>query len=152
MAAEDWAKTTAKKVEGRVAEEAERITTRRKRFDEGIERFRKQLLDLVDAVNANIGSEAHRIQRVMIDNGIILTAAYKRVVTEEEIGAFEGVPASVGRITVHREDRKASAPPEPEEVYITSSGTQTTFYRRPAGQLKIMGDTEFKQFVEYFGS
>jgi|RhiMetdeSRZDD1v2_1073273.scaffolds.fasta_scaffold410799_3 hypothetical protein len=152
MAGEDWAKTTAKKVEGRVAEEAERIVTRRKRYDEGVERFRKQLLDLVDAVNTNIGSEAHRIQKIVIDNGVILAAAYKRIVTAEEIGAFEGVPASVGRITLHREDRKASAPPEPEEVYITSSGTQTTFYRRPGGQLKIMGDPDFKQFVEYFGS
>ena len=150
--AEDWAKTIAKKVEGRVAEEAERITIRRKRFDEGVERFRKQLLDLVDAVNTNIGSEAHRIQKIVIDNGVILAAAYKRIVTEEEMGATEGVPASVGRITLQREDRKAAAQPEAEELYITSSGTQTTFYRRLAGQLKIIGDPEFKQVVEYFGS
>lgn len=152
MAAEDWAKTIARKVEGRVAEEVDRIATRRKRFDEGVERFRKQVLDLVDSVNTNIGSEANRIQKIVIDNGIILTAGYKRIVSEEEVGATEGVPASVGKITLHREDRKATASPEPEELYITSSGTQTTFYRRPGGQLKIMGDADFKQIVEYFAS
>ncbi len=150
--AEDWAKTVAKKVEGRVAEEAERITTRRKRFEDGVERFRKQMLDLVGAVNANIAVEAHRIQVIVVDNGLILAAAYKRLVTVEEIGAMEGVPASVGKIVLHREDRKAAAALEPEEVFITSSGTQTTFYRRPGGQLKIMGDPDFKQFVEYFAS
>ncbi len=150
--AEDWAKTVAKKVEGRVAEEAERIATRRKRFEEGVERFRRQLLDLVDAVNANIESDAHRIQKIVLDNGVILSAAYKRLVTVEELGAAEGVPASVGRILLHREDRKAPAPPEPEELFITSTGTQTTFYRRPAGQLKIMGEPDFKTLVEYFAS
>lgn len=150
--AEDWAKTIAKKVEGRVAEEAERVTTRRKRYEDGVERFRRQVLDLVASVNGNIGTEAHRIQLILLDNGLILSAAYKRLVTVEELGAFEGVPASVGRIILHREDRKSAAPPEPEEIYITSSGTQTTFYKRPGGQLKIMGEPDFKQFLEYFGS
>jgi hypothetical protein len=150
--AEDWAKTIAKKVESRVAEEAERIATRRKRFEEGVERFRKQVLDLVAAVNANIEAEAHRIQVIVLDNGVVLAAAYKRTVTMEEIGPTDGVPASVGRITVTREDRKAAAPPDPEDLYITSSGAQTTFYRRPGGQLKIMGDPDFKQLVEYFAS
>jgi hypothetical protein len=150
--AEDWAKTIAKKVESRVAEEAERITTRRKRYDEGVERFRKQMLDLVGAVNANIEAEGHRIQVIVLDNGLVLAAAYKRMVTQEEIGATDGVPASVGKILVTREDRKAAVPPEPEDLYITSSGTQTTFYRRPGGQLKIMGEPDFKQLVEYFAS
>jgi hypothetical protein len=150
--AEEWSKVVAKKVESRVAEEAERIVVRRKRYDEGVERFRKQLLDLVGTVNANIPNEAHRIQVIILDNGLLLAAAYKRMVTIEEIGAFEGVPASVGKIILEREDRKAAATPEPEEIYITSSGTQTTFYKRPGGQLKIMGDPDFKQMVEYFGS
>jgi hypothetical protein len=150
--AEDWAKTVAKKVESRVAEEAERIVTRRKRFEEGVERFRKLILELVGAVNANIATEAHRIQVIVLDNGFILSAAYKRLVTAEEMGAMDGVPASVGKIGIHREDRKAAVPPEAEEIYITSSGTQTTFYRRPGGQLKIMADPEFKQIVEFFAS
>ena len=150
--AEEWAKIVARKVEARVAEEAERIVTRRKRYDEGIERFRKQLLDLVGTVNANIGTEAHRIQVIVLDNGLLLAAAYKRLVTAEQIGPTEGVPASVGKIVLEREDRKAAAPPEPEEIFITSSGTQTTFYKRPAGQLKIMGEPDFKQMVEYFAS
>lgn len=150
--AEDWAKTIAKKVESRVAEEAERIETRRRRFEEGVERFRKQVLDLVGAVNANIETEAHRIQVIVLDSGVILAAAYKRIVTVEESGPTEGVPASVGKIVVSREDRKAAGPVEPEELFITSSGTQTTFYRRPGGQLKIMGDPDFKQLVEYFAS
>ncbi|HEV8306959.1 MAG TPA: hypothetical protein VGW35_04780 [Methylomirabilota bacterium] len=151
--AEDWAKTVAKKVEGRVAEEAERLATQRKRFEDGVERFRKQLLDLVAAVNANIASETHRIQVIVLDNGIILAAAYKRVMTTEEIGATEGIPASVGKVTVARENRKAlAAPAEPEEIYITTTGTQSTFYRRPAGQLKIMGDGEFRQLIEYFAN
>ena len=148
--AEDWAKIVAKKVEGRVAEEAERIATRRKRFEEGVERFRKQLLDLVGTINGNIAAEASRIQVIALDNGLILAAAYKRIVTVEEVGATEGVPASVGKIVLDREDRKAAAAPEAEEIFITSSGTQTTFYRRPAGQLKIMGEPDFKQIVEYF--
>jgi hypothetical protein len=152
--AEEWGKAVARKVEARVAEEAERISTRRKRFDEGIERFRRQVLDLVASVNAHIESEPHRIQVIVLDNGFILAAAYKRLVTAEELGAFEGVPASVGRVTLHREDRKAAVQAEPEEVFITSSGTQTTFYRRSAGQtqIKIMGDPDFKQIVEFFAS
>jgi hypothetical protein len=150
--AEEWSKVVAKKVEARLAEEAERIVTRRKRYDEGVERFRKQLLDLVGQVNANIETEAHRIQVIVLDNGLLLAAAYKRLVTSEEIGATDGVPASVGKIVLEREDRKAAAAPEPEEIYITSSGTQTTFYKRPAGQLKIMGDPDFKQMVEFFAS
>jgi hypothetical protein len=150
--AEDWAQTVAKKVEVRVSEEAERAVTRKQRFDQGVERFRKQVLDLVDAVNGNIKDESHRIQRIVLENGVILSAAYKRVVTVEEIGATEGVPASVGRILIHREDRRAGDPAEPEDLYITSSGTQTTFYKRPAGQLKIMGDPDFKQIIEYFAS
>jgi len=150
--AEEWAKVVAKKVESRVAEEAERIVTRRKRYDEGIERFRKQLLDLVGTVNANIATEAHRIQVIVLDNGLLLAAAYKRLVSVEEIGPTEGVPASVGKIVLEREDRKAATAPEPEEIFITSSGTQTTFYKRPGGQLKIMGEPDFKQMVEYFTS
>jgi hypothetical protein len=150
--ADDWAKATAKKVESRLAEEAERAATLRKRFDEGVERFRKQTLDLVAAINANIASEGGRIQAITLDDGIILAAAYKRIVTVERLGRVEDVPASVGRIGVMREDRKAAAPPEPEELYITSSATQTTFYRRTGGQLKIFGEAEFKQLVEYFAS
>jgi len=150
--AEEWAKVVAKKVESRVAEEAERIVTRRKRYDDGIERFRKQLLDLVGTVNANIATEAHRIQVIVLDNGLLLAAAYKRLVSVEEIGPTEGVPASVGKIVLEREDRKAATAPEPEEIFITSSGTHTTFYKRPAGQLKIMGEPDFKQMVEYFAS
>ncbi|MBI4011040.1 MAG: hypothetical protein HY359_01925 [Candidatus Rokubacteria bacterium] len=150
--AEDWAKTIAKKVEARVAEEAERVVTRRKRYEEGVERFRKLILDLVAAVNANIEAQASRIQVIVLDSGIILAAAYKRIVTVEELGAVEGVPASVGKIVVSREDRKAAATPEPEDLFITSSGTQTTFYRRPGGQLKIMADPDFKQIIEYFAS
>jgi hypothetical protein len=150
--ADEWSKVVAKKVEGRVAEEAERIAIRRKRFEEGVERFRKQLLDLVGQVNANIATEANRIQVIVLDNGLLLAAAYKRIVTTEEMGPTEGVPASVGKIVLEREDRKASAQPEPEEIYVTSSGAQTTFYKRSVGQLKIMGEPDFKQLVEYFGS
>lgn len=152
--AEEWGKTIARKVEARVAEEAERISTRRKRFEDGVERFRRQVLDLIGSVNGHIESEPNRIQVIVLDNGVILAAAYKRLVTVEELGAFEGVPASVGRITLHREDRKGAAPTEPEEIFITSSGTQTTFYRRSAGQtqIKMMGDPDFKQIIEYFGS
>ena len=150
--AEEWSKVVARKVEGRVAEEAERIATRRKRFEEGVERFRKQLLDLVGVVNAHIATEANRIQVIVLDNGLLLAAAYKRIVTTEEMGPTEGVPASVGKIVLEREDRKASAQPEPEEIYVTSSGAQTTFYKRSVGQLKIMGEPDFKQLVEYFGS
>jgi hypothetical protein len=150
--AEEWSKVVARKVEGRVAEEAERIATRRKRFEEGVERFRKQLLDLVGVVNAHIATEANRIQVIALDNGLLLAAAYRRIVTTEEIGAVEGVPASVGKIVLEREDRKAAATPEPEEIFVTSSGTQTTFYKRPGGQLKIVGELDFKQMIEYFGS
>jgi hypothetical protein len=74
------------------------------------------------------------------------------MVTVEEIGAIDGVPASVGKIVLDREDRKAAAAPEPEEIFITSSGTQTTFYKRPGGQLKIMGEPDFKQMIEFFAS
>jgi hypothetical protein len=150
--ADDWAKATAKKGERRLAEEAERAATQRKRYDEGVERFRKQTLDLVAAINANIAADAGRIQAITLDDGIILAAAYKRIVTVEKVGRIDDVPASVGRIGVVREDRKAVAPPEPEELYITSSGTQTTFYRRSGGQLKIFGDADFKQLIEYFAS
>src|SRR5262245_11222375 len=151
--ADDWAKTIAKKVEARLAEEAEKAATRKQRYDQGVERFRKQVLDLVDAVNGNIEGEAGRIQKIVLDNGVILSAAYKRIVTVEEIGATDGVPASVGKIAVNREDRRASEPPEPEEFFVTSSGTQITFYKRAQGaQLKIVSDVDFKQLIEYFAS
>jgi hypothetical protein len=151
--ADDWAKTIAKKVEARIGEEAERTATRKQRYEQGIERFRKQVLELVDAVNGNIAGEGSRIQKIVLDNGMILSAAYKRIVTTEEIGATEGVPASVGKIVVNREDRKASEPQEMEEFFVTSSGTQITFYKRTqGGQLKIVSDLDFKQVVEYFAS
>jgi hypothetical protein len=151
--AEDWAKTIAKKVEGRLAEEAERAATRKQRYDQGVEKFRKTVLDLVDTVNGNIEAEAGRIQKIVLDNGVILAAAYKRIVTVEEIGATEGVPASVGKVAVLREDRRAAEPPEPDEFFLTSSGTQITFYKRAqGGQLKIVSDLDFKQLIEYFGS
>ena len=149
--AEDWAKTVAKKVEARIAEEAERVTTRRKRYDDGVERFRKQVLDLVAAVNANIGAETHRVHTIVLDNGLILSAAYKRIVTTEEIGVVGDVPASVGKIQVQREDRKASTPLEPHEVYITQAGTQIAFYHRIGRDLKQFLEPEFKQLIEYFG-
>jgi hypothetical protein len=150
--AEDWAKTVAKKVESRIGEEAERLTVRRKRYEEGVERFRRQILDLVSAVNGNIESEGSRIQVIVLEDGLILAAAYKRLMTVEQIGATEGVPASVGKVVLVREDRRAAVPAEPEDLFITSSGTQTTFYRRPGGQLKIMGEPDFKQIIEYFTS
>lgn len=149
--AEDWAKTVAKKVELRIAEEAERVTTQRKRFEEGVERFRKQVLDLVVAVNGNIATEQSRIQTIILDNGIILAAAYKRIVTEEVIGATPGVPASVGKVAVHYENRKAAAP-ELKELFITSSGAQTTFYHFIGKDLKITTDADLKALVEYFAS
>jgi hypothetical protein len=151
--ADDWAKTIAKKVEARLSEEAERTTTRRQRHEQGVERFRKQVLELVDAVNGNIEGDANRIQKIVLDNGMLLSAAYKRIVTVEELGATEGVPASVGKIVLHREDRRAAEPAEPEEFFVTSSATQITFYKRPAGgQLKIVSDLDFKQIIEYFAS
>jgi hypothetical protein len=151
--ADDWAKTIAKKVEVRVSEEAERTATRRQRHEQGVERFRKQVLDLVDAVNGNIEGEVNRIQKIVLDNGMLLSAAYKRIVTVEELGATEGVPASVGKIVVHREDRRATEPVEPEEFFVTSSATQITFYKRPVGgQLKIVSDLDFKQIIEYFAT
>jgi hypothetical protein len=151
--AEDWAKTIAKKVEARLSEEAERAATRKQRYDQGIERFRKQVIDLVDAVNGNIEGEVHRIQKTVLENGVILSAAYKRIVTVEDLGATEGVPASVGKIVVQREDRRAADPAEPEEFFVTSSGTQITFYKRPpGGPLKIVSDLDFKQLIEYFAS
>ncbi len=150
--AEDWGKTIAKKVEVRVAEEAERVATRRKRYDDGVERFRKQVLDLVAAVNANIQTEANRIHAIVLDNGLILSAAYKRLVTAEELGSLPEVPASVGKILVQREDRKVAAPTEPQEVYITQAGTQVAFYHRVGRDLKQFLDAEFKQLIEYFAS
>ena len=150
--ADDWVKVTAKKVEARIAEEAERAATQRRRFDESTERFRKQILDLVTAINGSIATEANRIQTIVLDDGIILAAAYKRIVTVEKIGRIDEVPASVGRVVLNREDRKALTPHEPEEVFITVSATQTTFYRRVSGALKIFGEAEFKQLIEYFGS
>ena len=150
--AEDWAKTIAKKVEIRVAEEAERVTTRRKRYDDGVERFRKQVLDLVAAVNANIEKEANRIHAIVLDNGLILSQAYKRLVTTEELGSLPEVPASVGKIQVHREDRKAAAPLEPHEVYITQAGAQIAFYHRLGRDLKQFLEVEFKQLIEFFAA
>lgn len=149
--AEDWAKTVAKKVELRIAEEAERVATQRKRFEEGVERFRKQILDLVAAVNGNVATEQSRIQTIVLDNGLILAAAYKRIVTEETIGANPKVPASAGKVAIHYENRKGAAP-EPKEFFITSSGTQTTFYHLIGEQLKIIGEADLKVLVEFFAS
>jgi hypothetical protein len=150
--AEDWAKTIAKKVEGRVAEEADKAAALKKRFEDGVERFRKQVLDLVAAVNANIATEANRIQTIVLDHGIILSSAYKRLVTFEEMGVSAGIPACVGKVVIHRENRKAATPPEPEEIYLTSAGVQTAFYHYIGKDLKIMSDVEFRQIVEYFAS
>lgn len=151
--ADDWAKATAKKVEARIAEEAERTANRKQRHEQGVERFRKQVIELVDAVNGNIESEAHRIHKIVLDNGMILSAAYKRIVTTEEQGATEGVPASVGKIVLNREDRRAAEPLEMEEFFVTASATQITFYKRPAGgQLKIVSELDFKQIIEFFAT
>lgn len=150
--AEDWATTTAKKVETRIAEEAERIATRQKRFDEGVEKFRKTILDLVGQVNAKIASEPNRIQTVTLHNGMIFTAAYKRIVTQEVLGAIEGVPASVGKVVLHTEDRKAATPPEVGEVFITQAGTQTAFYHFVGKDMKQFLDADFKKTIEYFAS
>jgi hypothetical protein len=150
--AEDWAKTIAKKVESRIAEEADKTATLRKRFEDGIQRFRKQVLDLVASVNSNIATEPNRIQTILLDNGIVMAAAYKRMMTVEEIGVTPGVPACVGKVVIHRENRKAAAPTEPEEIYLTSAGTQTAFYHYVGKDLKIMSDAEFRQIVEYFAS
>jgi hypothetical protein len=150
--AEDWAKTIAKKVEGRITEEAERASTLQRRFVEGVERFRKIVLDLVTSVNTNIPVETSRIQIIILDNGLILAAAYKRIVTEEKMERVEGVPACVGKVTLHREDRKAAVPPDTLEVYLTSAGTQTAYYHRIGKDVKIFTDPEFKQIVEYFAS
>ncbi len=150
---EDWAQSTAKKVQARIVEEAERAATLRKRFDDGIQRFRKQLLDLVAAVNAHVEPEANRIHITVLDNGVILAAAYKRIVTVEEAGAVPGVPACVGRIVVERENRKAGSPLDPSELFVTAAGTQSAFYQRIAGKdLKPIGDAEFRQLVEFFAS
>lgn len=150
---EDWAQTTAKKVQARIVEEAERAATLRKRFEDGVQRFRKQLLDLVAAVNAHIEPEANRIHTIVLDNGVILAAAFKRIVTVEEAGVVPGVPACVGRIVVERENRKAGTPIDPSEVFVTAAGTQTAFYQRVAGkEIKPIGDAEFRQIVEYFAS
>jgi hypothetical protein len=149
---EDWAKTTAKKIAGRIPEEAERAGIRKKRHEDGVERFRKQLLDLVSVVNANIETEASRIHAIVLENGVILTAAYKRIVTVEEFGAVPDVPAAVGKIVLNREDRKAATQPEAQEVYITQAGTQVAFYHGRGKDLKQFLDAEFKQVVEYFAS
>jgi hypothetical protein len=150
--AEDWAKTIAKKVESRIAEEADKTATLRKRFEDGVQRFRKQVLDLVASVNSNIATEPNRIQTILLDNGIVMAAAYKRMMTVEEIGVTPGVPACVGKVVIQRENRKAAAPTEPEEIYLTSAGTQTAFYHFVGKDLKIMSDAEFRQIVEYFAS
>jgi hypothetical protein len=152
--AEDWAQATAKKVEGRLAEEAERAATQRKRFEEGVQRLRKQLLDLVAAVNQHIEHEQSRIHTIVLDNGLILVAAYKRIVTTEEAGVRDNVPACVGWVRVERESRKASAPVEPEEIFITAAGTQTAFYRRSLRDQRLVQfvDADFRQLVEYFAS
>ena len=150
--AEDWATTIAKKVEGRITEEADRAATRRKRYEDGIERFRKQVMDLVAAVNAKIAVEGNRIHTIVLDNGFILSAGYKRIVTTEEYGVVLEVPASVGKVQVQREDRKALTPPEPQEVYVTQAGSQVAFYHRIGKDLKQFLEPEFKQLVEYFGT
>jgi hypothetical protein len=150
--AEDWAKTIAKKVEGRIAEEADKAATLRKRYEEGVQRFRKQILDLVASVNANIATEPNRIQTIVLDDGMILAAAFKRLVTVEEMGLTPGVPACVGKVVVNRENRKAATPAEPEEIYLTSAGTQTAYYHYIGKDLKIMADAEFRQIIEYFAS
>ena len=153
---EDWAQTTAKKVEGRITEEADRAATHRKRFEEGVQRFRKLVLDLVAAVNAHIQAEQHRIHTVVLDNGLILTAAFKRIATVEEPGAFpeERVPACVGRILIEKENRREAGPAEPEKMFITAAGTQTAFYRRVgSGQdIKPAAEVDFKQLIEYFAA
>jgi hypothetical protein len=150
---EDWAQTTAKKIEGRIAEEAERAATLQKRYEEGVQRFRKQLLDLVASVNAHIGTEANRVHVIVLHNGVSLSAAYKRIVTVEEAGQWpdEKVPACVGRILIERENRKAMGPSEPDRIFITAAGTQTAFYQRTAqGPLKQLTDADLKGLVEYF--
>jgi hypothetical protein len=149
---EDWAQATAKKVESRLSEEAERVALQRKRFDEGVQRFRKQLLDLVGSVNAHIDSEAGRLHVIVLDNGTILSAAYKRIVTVEELGAVAGVPACVGRIVVEHENRRGPVP-EAVEIYVTAAGTQTAFYQRVGGKdLKPLVEADFKRLIEYFAS
>lgn len=153
--AEDWAHATAKKVEGRIAEEMERAATLQKRYEDGVQRFRKLLLDLVTAVNAHITGETGRIQVTVLHNGIILSAAYKRIVTVEELGQWpdEKVPACVGRIVVERENRRAMAPVEPDKIFVTAAGTQTALYQRVAqGTLKQLTDADLKGLVEYFAT
>jgi hypothetical protein len=149
--AEDWATTMAKKIEARITEEADRAAMRRKRYEEGIERFRKQLLDLVAAVNGKIAAEPGRLHTIVLDNGVILSAAYKRVVTTEEPGVVVDVPASVGKIQLQREDRKGTVH-DPQEIYVTQAGTQTAFYHRVGRDLKQFLEPEFKQIVEFFAS
>lgn len=150
--AEDWAAATAKKVETRITEEAERIGIRQKRFEEGVEKFRKAILDLVGQVNGKIASEQNRIHAVVLHNGVVLTAAYKRIVTQEVLGVVEGVPASVGKMVLQSEDRKAATPTEPIEVFITQAGTQTAYYHYVGKDLKQFLDPDFKKLVEYFAS
>jgi len=151
--AQDWAEVTAKKVAGRIAEEAERATTLQKRYGDGVERFRRQVLDLVVAVNAHIETEMNHIHVITLDNGIILAAAYKRIVTTEEMGREEGVPACVGSVRIQREDRKATAALEPARVFLTSAGVQTAFYHRNKDlKMMIFAEAEFKQLIEYFAS
>jgi len=152
---EDWAQTTGKKIEGRIAEEIERAATLQKRYEEGIQRFRKQLLDLVASVNAHIGTEANRVHVIVLHNSLILSAAYKRIVTVEEAGQWpeEKVPACVGRILIERENRRAPAPVEADRIFVTAAGTQTAFYLRTAqGALKQLADADFKGLVEYFAT
>ena len=149
---EEWAKTVAQKIENRPVEEAERAGTLRKRFEEGVERFRRQVLDLVAGVNEKIATEASRIQVIVLDDGIVLAAAYKRIVTMEEMGVVPGVPACVGKIVLHVEDRRATAGPEPREMFVTSAGTQTTFYHYVGKDLKICGEADFKHIVEHFAT
>lgn len=150
--AEDWAKTVAKRVDGRVADEAEKAATLRKRFDEGVARFRKQVLDLAEAVNANIETGTNRVQVIVVEDGISLAAGYRRIVTLEELGVVSGIPACVGKVTLQLENRKGATEPESREIFITSAGVQTTFYHYVGKDLKIMGEADFKRLVEYFAS
>ena len=156
MKVEEWVQATAKKIEGRLAEDAERAANLRKRFDDGVERYRKQVLDLVQSVNALIPTEGNRIQVILLANGISLATGYKRIVTVEEPGAWpeERVPACVGRVAIERENRRAAEPPEPDKLFVTSSGTQVTLYQRAGREqkLEIVGEAKFREFVEYFAT
>lgn len=152
--AEDWAQAVARKVESRLAEEAERAAAQRRRYEDGVQRFRRQLLELVEAVNRHIEAPEHRIHTIVLDNGLILSAAYKRIVTVEEPGVRENVPACVGVVRVERENRRTPGAVETEEIYITAAGTQTAFYRRSAREQKLVQvtETDFRHLVEYFAT